>query len=675
MSAYSELQAWLKGTPTGGPYGDGRYPLTGADGKTYLLLCPAADQLAQDNLAVAPMTYAIAAKDSADAAAASAATAAASESAAAGSKSAAAGSETAAAGSATAAKTSETNAKTSEGNAKTSETNAKTSETNAKASETAAAASKTAAATSESNALASKNAAATSATNAGTSETNAAASKTAAAGSATAAANSASAASGSATAAANSAAAASGSEGRAKTSETNAKTSETNASTSASNSAGSASAASVNAGNASASATQAAASASAAASSTALAQKWAENGVDIEVTSGMYSAKHWATKAKTWVQGVTTVAGRAGDVVLGISDVVNLQSALDAKLPSTGGTVTGNLIMSNASIAVVSGAYTSYLSADASGVVGFINKARTAWNMMLDDSGTATFRSGVIATGALRASGWGGTATDGVMYFGSGDSYLYKNSVNFTFKNEQGGWTATLNAGGTIWTSLNFNPASKLDARGSLAVSGSIITDWNSADTNGWYMASGAANAPGNAWYMGRVTKHNDAWIQQELWDFTNIAETVRYRRHKLSGTWGPWTGRMRFDGNADPALGEGNCALVTTGWGGGGWSMIDNGVHGRIYMNADGGIRIGSGGSGAGISVGLIVYSNGIQIPGAPRMVNEGGVLRLEGQMRSYNRYQSLANDGSRWVENPRVFVQGNDPGNSAGDGDLWFW
>lgn len=45
MSATTELQTWLNGTPTGGPNGDGRYPLTAKDGQTYLVYCPAAQAL------------------------------------------------------------------------------------------------------------------------------------------------------------------------------------------------------------------------------------------------------------------------------------------------------------------------------------------------------------------------------------------------------------------------------------------------------------------------------------------------------------------------------------------------------------------------------------------------------------------------------------------------------
>ena len=37
----AEFRDWLAGSPTGGPNGDGRYPLTNASGVTVLVDCPA----------------------------------------------------------------------------------------------------------------------------------------------------------------------------------------------------------------------------------------------------------------------------------------------------------------------------------------------------------------------------------------------------------------------------------------------------------------------------------------------------------------------------------------------------------------------------------------------------------------------------------------------------------
>ena len=72
------------------------------------------------------------------------------------------------------------------------------------------------------------------------------------------------------------------------------------------------------------------------------------------------------------------------------------------------------------------------------------------------------------------------------------------------------------------------------------------ITDWNSATTTGWYMASGAANAPTtNAWYMGYVVAHNSNYVFQEVYQFTASTDAKaipKYIRTKMNGTWGSWT-------------------------------------------------------------------------------------------------------------------------------------
>ena len=65
------------------------------------------------------------------------------------------------------------------------------------------------------------------------------------------------------------------------------------------------------------------------------------------------------------------------------------------------------------------------------------------------------------------------------------------------------------------------------------------IMDWNDAKTNGWYMASGAANAPyGSTWWFGSVIAHNEKYCIQEVWQFTfgtdtttNITCVPHYRR------------------------------------------------------------------------------------------------------------------------------------------------
>lgn len=73
------------------------------------------------------------------------------------------------------------------------------------------------------------------------------------------------------------------------------------------------------------------------------------------------------------------------------------------------------------------------------------------------------------------------------------------------------------------------------------------ITDWNNATTNGFYMASGAANAPvANVWFYGIVISHLPTYVRQILYRFASDSNVAgancdRYERVKDNGTWGSW--------------------------------------------------------------------------------------------------------------------------------------
>jgi len=84
----------------------------------------------------------------------------------------------------------------------------------------------------------------------------------------------------------------------------------------------------------------------------------------------------------------------------------------------------------------------------------------------MDKTG-GTFTGHVAVNGnSLRSYGWNGVANDGVLVLGDASSYLFKNGPNFTFANSAGGYTTTLSAGGSIWTSGNFDPAGKVNKSG-----------------------------------------------------------------------------------------------------------------------------------------------------------------------------------------------------------------
>lgn len=138
MSSTTELQEWLNGTPTGGPNGDGRYPLTAKDGTVFLVYCPAAQAL-NPALAEQPVeVFSEQAQTAANDAAADAAAADQHRIDAATSAANAAASASAAATSANTANTHKNSAATSATNAASSESAAATSATNAESARAAA---------------------------------------------------------------------------------------------------------------------------------------------------------------------------------------------------------------------------------------------------------------------------------------------------------------------------------------------------------------------------------------------------------------------------------------------------------------------------------------------------------------------------------------------------------
>lgn len=222
----------------------------------------------------------------------------------------------------------------------------------------------------------------------------------------------------------------------------------------------------------------------------------------------------------------------------------------------------------------VNGDNSGYTRLNLKGTAVLIND-QTAWHAGNFNPATkanvdnATFTGTVVSTGgSFRAQGWGGNANQGVIYLGADNTYLYRQGGNFIFANAAAGYSTTLNAGGTIWTSGNFDPGSKLNNRDELGTVARTHSDWNTATTNGWWMAANATNAPVGNWLLGIVTQHNNDWIQQEVYDFTGGINGPKWYRWKLGGTWSAWT----QDFNVGGALYAGR---IWTGW--------DSGIGGSI--------------------------------------------------------------------------------------------
>ncbi|MES0108401.1 pyocin knob domain-containing protein [Mesorhizobium sp. M0013] len=88
----------------------------------------------------------------------------------------------------------------------------------------------------------------------------------------------------------------------------------------------------------------------------------------------------------------------------------------------------------------------------------------------------------------------------------------------------------------------------KLDYRASLNFAAAqIVTDWNTALDNGWYMCASGANGPTVDWYIGTVESHSQTagslYRTQTVHNFTLAAagNTLAYRRHQQAGVWGAW--------------------------------------------------------------------------------------------------------------------------------------
>lgn len=170
-----------------------------------------------------------------------------------------------------------------------------------------------------------------------------------------------------------------------------------------------------------------------------------------------WSGSAWSDLAPTYGISISgnaataTTAGTAGSVTTVTS--ANITSGLGyTPLNKAGGTVTGELTVSGlvtggAGLTITGDMYASG-SIHTSGTAQF--DTTLGVNGAVTVGGPINCWGGVSANNAsLRANGWGGVATDGIVHFGSADAFIHKHGSVFNF------WiadilSAEITKGGTV---------------------------------------------------------------------------------------------------------------------------------------------------------------------------------------------------------------------------------
>jgi len=365
-------------------------------------------------------------------------------------------------------------------------------------------------------------------------------------------------------------------------------------------------------------------------------------GVDLAVGDQIvYSGTGWDKIDNT--ETVTAVAGRVGNVVISIADLAGLQTTLDAKAtrdaPLFTGTVsvaqeiacrTGALVLGTGVGSGING--TVYIRPDGTGgnagslnvSVGGIN-----WNNQ------TLWHAGNFTPSSKVSSAPGYVTSDANALVGTTPTVIAAPSTN----TPQGSWTTLLQVTGFSSNDRAFQ----------------LATSWSDATGNLYYRTNGSGAGFG-------------AW--RTVWDSSNF-NPANYAT--LSG---PTFSTAYFGG--DPNNGGeiawnvaqiewGEMSFINSkGGGGGGFAW---------YNRANAASALGSPimtlGSAGNLAATTIAPNNtgGAYFSGNGYGIQWNGVAYLASQV-----YQLSAN-GSTWVRTPRIFVQSNDPGANAADGDLWFW
>jgi hypothetical protein len=91
--------------------------------------------------------------------------------------------------------------------------------------------------------------------------------------------------------------------------------------------------------------------------------------------------------------------------------------------------------------------------------------------------------------------------------------------------------------GAAVWS-----PIAQSDLPANVGPSTATPTDWNAVAASGWYLATGAANAPAPGTWYGLCVAFSSAWQTQTLTESVSAGGWPRVFTRQLSnGTWGPW--------------------------------------------------------------------------------------------------------------------------------------
>jgi hypothetical protein len=433
-----------------------------------------------------------------------------------------------------------------------------------------------------------------------------------------------------------------------------------------------------------------------------MSSAYANAPVNTEVTPGQYSAFHWAEQARLTAVGAVVYrgswdasagmpigpklgdfyfiskAGTVNSVKYSVGDMIVFDGTLWERIDNQQ-TVTSVAGRTGAVVIGWSDVGSKPTTLSGYGITDAI------WTSSNFDPTTKANLAGATFTGAvvvnnssLRASGWGGTTTDGVVYFGGGDSYIYKGGSNFTFKNEQGNFTATLSSGGTVWTSNNITP---LDKNTGGTISGKADFNGQVNCWSGFHSVGSSTAFNGQGAYVGWNRNYSQGNGETDFinhkgggsggFAFYNTDGSTYTEVAAISGSGSfypagdVWLQNQSVERHYGWQFNDRSCYLY------GNPSSKDIGLYdstgvGRWRTDTSGNFYANGTVSGSALSPSS---SAGGNITGNGSGMQWNGAYYLAG-----TGYYLWANSAG-WTRMPRMFVQGNDPGGAAFDGDLWIW